>query len=109
MIDWQAKVISPNVSKFGQSAIYIHNKKSFELMGIFDSAYTDVDVVDGLPVTTLKSCFGFNVSDLPVEAQQSAFLLVKAALGEPLQDTTYRIKEVRLDGHGWVRLMLNRK
>ena len=107
MIDWQGKVVAPLISKFGQPAQLTRDGKTYMLAGVFDEAYSEVTVADGMPVTTVAPCFGFDLADLPAVPRQKDRLLVQAALGAPLTDTQYIVKQVRIDGHGWCRLLLN--
>ncbi|MGF6978954.1 hypothetical protein QFZ94_007469 [Paraburkholderia sp. JPY465] len=109
MIDWDSLLLAPVESVFGQSANYYSADGHYAalLNGVFDEAVTDVDVMDGVPVTTKRPCYGFRVSQLPVTAQQGDTLLIPAAPGAPLADTTYVVREVRVDGHGWCLLLLN--
>ena len=109
MIDWDALLLGPLNRVFGQQAEYTtpDGSSSWLITGVFDEAYTDVDVVNGEPVTTTHPCFGFPVSLMSGRVQKSGKLFVPAAPGAPLQDTIYIVKQVRNDGHGWCRLMLN--
>jgi hypothetical protein len=108
VIDWDAVLLRPVEGIFGQAAIYLANDGvQTPLNGVFDEAVADVDVMDGLPVTTLRPCFGFRVIQLASAAAQGDSLLVYAALPAPLVDTTFFVREVRKDGHGWCFLLLN--
>lgn len=110
-IDWQAKVLSPLVAVFGQPLTYFTVKSRYQdeylLSGIFDEAYTDINVVDGLTVTSVSPCVGINLVDLQVAPRQKDKILVKAGLGAPLVDTLFIVKKVMPDGHGGCRLLLN--
>lgn len=117
MIDWQSKVVAPCVSAFGQAATIVWNGQTFPLAsgGVFDEAFTETDVSDGMPVTTTKPCLGINTGDVnlggqPLSALQGARVTVFASLfpgGAPAADTDYIVQEARADGHGWARLILN--
>ncbi|MPW44746.1 head-tail joining protein [Acinetobacter guerrae] len=110
-VDWQNKVLSPLVGVFGQPITYFSVKDKYKveylLSGIFDEAYTDINIVDGLTVTSVSPCVGINLVDLPVEPRQKDKILVQASFGAPLVDTLYIVKKVMLDGHGGCRLLLN--
>jgi len=106
VIDWGSKVISPLVGKFGQPAVLTQAGLTYPVDGIFDEAYLDVDVSDGMPVTTKTPCFGFSLADLSVLPKQKDTLFIPAAPIAPKNDTNYIIREVQDDGHGWCRLLL---
>ncbi|BAP37740.1 hypothetical protein AS4_28000 [Acinetobacter guillouiae] len=110
-VDWQSKVLSPLMAVFGQPILYASVKDKYlvkhSLSGVFDEAYIDIQVVDSLHVTSVSPCIGLNLKDLPVTPRQKDQILVKASFGAPLVDTLYMVKEVRLDGHGGCRLLLN--
>jgi hypothetical protein len=108
MIDWDSVLLDPVQTIFGQPATYTtRTGQTWPLAGVFDEAVADVDVVDGVPVTTVRPCFGFRTVTLPVAAHQGDRLDIPAAPGAPLDDTPYVIREVRIDGHGWCFLLLN--
>jgi len=110
-INWYEKVLSPNMAVFGQPILYAPVKDKYrvqhEISGIFDEAYVDITVIDGLHTTSVSPCIGINLLDLPDAPRQKDQILVKASLGAPLVDTLYIVKEVRPDGHGSCRLLLN--
>lgn len=60
-----------------------------------------------MPVTTKTPCFGFAVANLSTTPKQKDKLFIAAVYEAPKVDTTYIIKEVQADGHGWCRLLLN--
>ncbi|MEX3690818.1 hypothetical protein AB3X91_11765 [Paraburkholderia sp. BR14263] len=109
MIDWDGVLLGPVEGVFGQPAVYqTADGRSFPLNGVFDEAFTDVDVVNGEQVTTTKPCYGFRVASLPVPPRQKDKLFIPSAPGAPLVDTTYVIKKApQIDGHGWCLLKLN--
>lgn len=110
MIDWDAVLLKPVEGIFGQPATYRTTAgDSYPLNGVFDEAVTDIDVVDGVSVTTVGPCYGFRVATLPIAARQRDTLFLPSAFGAPLMGTTYVIREVRIDGHGWCLLRLNLK
>lgn len=108
MIDWDSVVLAPVESVFGQPATYrAKDGHTYPLGGVFDEAVTNVDIVDGVPVTTTRPCYGYRVGTLAIAARQGDTLFIPAAPGAPLSDTTYVVREVRKDGHGWCFLLLN--
>lgn len=110
-VDWQSKVLSPLGAAFGQPISYFPVKDRYnvkhQLVGIFDEAYTDINIVDGLSVTSVSPCIGLNLADLPVAPRQKDQILIYASFGAPLTDTFYIVKKVMPDGHGGCRLLLN--
>ncbi len=110
-INWHEKVLSPNMAVFGQPILYVTVKDKYqvqhELSGIFDEAYVDITVVDGLHITSVSPCISINLLDLPSTPRQKDQIIVKASFGAPSDDTAYIVKEVRPDGHGSCRLLLN--
>ena len=108
VIDWDSVVLAPVEGIFGQPATFrARDGSAYSLAGVFDEAFTNVELVDSVPVTTTRPCFGFRVGTLPVTARQGDTLFIPAAPGAPLHDTTYAVREVRKDGHGWCFLLLN--
>ncbi|MGF6792768.1 head-tail joining protein [Paraburkholderia sp. 35.1] len=109
MIDWDSVLLAPVEGVFGQAANHTtaDGTTTTPLNGVFDEAVTDIDVIDGVPVTSKRPCFGFRVVQLAMAAVQGDTLLVFAASPAPLVDTTFVIREVRVDGHGWCFLLLN--
>ncbi|CAG9250215.1 conserved hypothetical protein [Burkholderia diffusa] len=108
MIAWDSLLLAPVEGIFGQPANYCTRDGAiYPLFGVFDEAVTDVDVTESPPVTTVHPVYGYRVSALPVPAHQGDTLSIAAAPGAPLIDTTYVIREVRIDGHGWGLLLLN--
>jgi len=110
-VDWQSKVLSPLMAAFGQPISYYPVKDKYQsnhkLTGVFDEAYTDINIVDGLSVTSVSPCIGINLADLPFAPRQKDQILVYASFGAPLTDTFYIVKKVMPDGHGGCRLLLN--
>ena len=115
MIDWQGKVVAPLQAAFGQPALVIFGGQNFPLSGVFDEAYKETDVSDGMPITTVSPSLGINTADVnlggqPVSALQDCRVTVYASPfpgGAPTVDTDYVVQEARADGHGWARLILN--
>jgi hypothetical protein len=108
-VAWDSLLLVPVEGVFGQPATWTNRagNTSALLNGVFDEAVRDVEVVDGIPVTSTRPCYGVRVAELPVLPKQGDTLLVLAGDPAPATDTTYVIREVRVDGHGWVLLLLN--
>lgn len=115
MIDWQRLVVAPLQAAFGQPATITFGGQNYDLNGVFDEAYKDVDVSDGMPVTTVSPALGINIGDVglgdqPVTELQDCRVTVYASPlpgGAPTVDTDYVVQQARPDGHGWALLILN--
>ena len=102
MIDWDKALLKPLMSVFGESITYSPAIGSaFPISGIFDEAYHDVDLAGGMGVTSAQPVVGVRLSEFLTQPQQDDVLTV-IRTGE-----TFKVKEVRIDGHGSAKLMLN--
>lgn len=102
MIDWDQVVIGPTVAVFGEAITYLPAAGgSLSITGVFDEAYSDVDLAGGTAVTTDSPVLGVQLSQFPATPAQGDQLTVMRTA------TTYVIREVRPDGHGSARLLLN--
>ncbi len=112
-VDWDTLLIGPTVACFGEPVTYTTPASTFPIVGVFDQAYRELMVIAardshsfsddmlGSGVTAERPVLGVQLSQFPPAAApaQSDTLVVRGAL--------YIVKEVRLDGHGWARLLLN--
>ncbi len=73
----------------------------YSLDGVFDEAFETVDPLSGLPAATLEVVFGASLSSFRSPPVMNDQLFI------PRTGTTYLVREVRPDGHGWVQLGLN--
>lgn len=101
-IDWDKAVLSPVMTVFGESMQYSPaSGASYSISGVFDEAYKEVDPLGGTGLT----------SDQPVLGVRSAQFLLPPKRGDQItrlaNGYVYQVKEVRPDGHGWLKLMLN--
>jgi voltage-gated potassium channel Kch len=113
-IDWNL-VIGPCMAVFGEPVTYFAKTASFAITGVFDEAYIELtplgagemeeryDLSLGSPshITAEMPVLGVQLTQFPPTAQpmQTDTLQVRGA--------TYVVREVRLDGHGAAKLMLN--
>lgn len=101
-IDWDAAVLGPCEAVFGEPATYIPaSGASYPITGVFDSAYKDVTLIDvGLDANAVQ----------PVLGVRSALFMSKPVQGDqvriPSVGKLYLVRDVRPDGHGWIKLML---
>lgn len=99
-IDFDATVLAACINTFGEPGTYIPFQYArFTVNGVFDEAYTDARVVEGMLVTTVTPVFGIRLSDFPNPPLQNDHLI--------LRGKAYKVREVRVDGHGSAKLMLN--
>lgn len=68
--------------------------------GVFDDAYSEPDLISGLPTNTVENTFG---------ARLAAFAAIPVqgdAITIPRLGKSYLVRDVQPDGHGWVQLKL---
>ncbi|WP_428492159.1 head-tail joining protein [Rhodopila sp.] len=109
-VDFDALVIGPCIAVFGEAVMY-YGEAIFPITGVFDEAYLELTPlgVGGMSdgnfgaVSTEKPVLGVQLSQFPVQHQpeQDDTLVVVRT------NATYRVKEVRVDGHGGAKLLLN--
>ena len=102
MIDWDNLVLAPLQDVFGEPVTFITKfGVQFAGAGVFDEAYREVDLAGGIAVTTESPVLGIRTSQLQVMLRQGDQVAV------PSRSRTYSIREVRIDGHGSAKLLLN--
>ncbi len=102
MIDWDAHVLGPLQGVFGEAVTYTpYGQPSFQISGIFDEAYRDIDLAGGMGITTEMPVLGVQLSQFPIQPMQGDSLTILRTA------ETFVVKEVRQDGHGSAKLMLN--
>lgn len=102
MIDWDAAVLGPLNGVFGESAWYMPaTTRPLPITGIFDEAYRDIDLAGGMGVSTTQPVLGVQLSQFPELPEQGDRLTIART------KETFIVKEVRPDGHGAAKLMLN--
>ena len=111
-IDWGTLVLGPNIAIFGQPVGYLSaTYGQANINAIFDEAYLQLDPLGRGPdgetfqlgspggVTTAKPVIGIRLSDLPFAPDQGDRVMIGT--------DTYVVKEVRADGKGGAKLLLN--
>jgi hypothetical protein len=107
MINFDELVLGPCMDTFGEvnqgypAPFYMPKSAGSYVMkgGIFDPSYTEIKLKDGIPVTVLMPVLGCRDIDFvgtPVQGDRVQ-----------LRGKTYDVREVRIDGHGGIELMLN--
>jgi hypothetical protein len=114
MIDFDALVLGPCMTVFGQPVTYYGARSYFAITGVFDEAYLPVDPFDegrgsssafgGMGgITTVMPILGVQLSQFPFDSQpQQGDRLVICTT-----NATYFVKEVRVDSHGGAKLVLS--
>lgn len=110
-IDWDAHVLGPVMSEFGEGAPSIEESLplytprrglAFRLAdAVFDSEYEQVTLDDaGNPSTSHRPVLGVRTSlfEEPPAQNDTVYL--------PSNDITYVVRDVQDDGHGHAKLML---
>jgi hypothetical protein len=102
-IDWDGVVLGPVVTVFGEPALYSPaDGAAYSITGVFDEAYQQIRLEDGqIPITTDLPVFGVRLAQFATPPRQGDQLSIVS------NGTAYAIREVRPDGHGWAKLMLN--
>jgi len=106
--DIDALILAPCVTAFGEVAQGFElatytpvEGEAFQIDGIFDRAYREIDPLTMLPITSAMPVIGVRVSQFPagVEPSQGDLITIRGVF--------YVVREVRADGHGAAKLMLN--
>lgn len=105
MIDWDSLVLSPCEKIFGESEPVLYEPASYESFsttGIFDKAYREQSSVgDVIGMTIEVPVLGIRLANFTNPPKQGDQLTITRT------NITYVVKEVRPDGHGSAKLMLN--
>lgn len=109
-VDWDALVLAPNMETFAEPVTFIPAGGGVITMfggsnigrGVFDQGNKDLTFDDGVATTTEIPTLGVRLSEFNVAPKVNDLIQV------PSVNTTYIVMEVRLDGHGWARLMLSK-
>lgn len=100
MIAWDALVLGPLQSTFGEPVTFLPaSGGSFAVNGIFDEAYREVDLAGGVAVTTEHPVLGIRTSAFQVLPKQGDQFTIRGA--------NYTVREVQVDGHGAAKVLLN--
>lgn len=105
MVDWDALVIGPLQAVFGEPVTYMPVTGSPHVItGIFDKAFhKEALFTDGsVGITTEAPVLGVQLS------QFSSIPLQNDRLSVASVNTTFVVREVRLDSHGGAKLILNK-
>lgn len=102
-IDWDGDVLTPLMGVFAEPVTYMPAAGAqYPAVGVFDREYLDVTLLeDGSENSTRRPVLGVQLSTLSAMPVQNDKVFV------PSVGLTYIVREVRPDGHGWAKLMLN--
>jgi hypothetical protein len=118
-IDWDRLVVAPLVRTtiFGDRVCYGDEVGTFEIAGVFDEAYIELTPLGrggidtenfnlGSPgaITGSMPVLGVQLSQFHREPRQGGVLMMLTGLHK---GERFEVKEVRPDGHGWAKLLLN--
>jgi hypothetical protein len=99
-------ILAPCMNTFGEvnqgypiPTYYPRLGEPFELNGVFDHAYREHVIQDGLPVTVTMPVFGVRASDCVIYPEPDDEISIRGK--------TYVVREARPDSHGHIKLMLN--
>lgn len=112
-VDWGTEVGTPTVDFFGGAAIYFpaDDSPSFNVVGVFDEAYREVIISDGLSYTSdAQPVIGITDSQFAANGwtpQQNDKVQIKDPLFPAAYNKIFIVKEPRPDSHGITKLMLN--
>jgi len=106
-VNWDALVIGPLQSIFAEAekiSYFPQTGNPLQITGVFDKGYHKDKIFDdgSVGVTTESPTLGIQLSQFPNLPLQNDRLSIVSV------NTTYVVREVRLDGHGGARLLLNR-
>ncbi|WP_454825393.1 head-tail joining protein [Paraburkholderia xenovorans] len=106
--DWRAVTDRMNgvvMKTFGENVRVLYMPASgatpYEVDGVFDEAFLELAVVDGVQVATVQPRLGIQVSQFEAAPVQDDQLQIKRT------GLIYVVREARLDGWGGGGLMLN--
>lgn len=105
-IDWDAMVLTPLNSVFGEEITYIPSstRTAVTVSGVFDEGYTQIDSIgEGVGASTVSPVLGVRAADFTATPRQRDEL-VRVKTGR-----RYVVKDVQPDSHGHIKLLLNAK
>lgn len=104
-VNWDALVIGPLQGVFGESVTYMpFAGGSLSITGVFDNAYLKEVMFEDAStgVTEVSAVLGVQLSQFQIPPVQNDQLSVVSV------NTTYLVREVRLDSRGGAKLLLSK-
>lgn len=108
MIDWDTDVLAPmmDAGVFGENVQPVYTPKGclpFSIDGVFDDAYVGLSLEGAEPeFQTLSPVLGVRLAQFPAGTTPNQGDTVRVAS----VNTTYKVMSVKVDGHGWAKLVL---
>lgn len=111
-VDFDALVVGPTMSIFGDSYQYSSPAGTFQIVGVFNEAYLDIDPLGRGGIASEGANWGGpgTISgSMPVLGVQMRQFIVPPAQGDLVlvKGVTYTVREARPDGQGGALLFLN--
>lgn len=111
MIDWDGLVVGAVTQVFGEAVTYFpQGAAAFAATGVYDEEYLDQDAVGREPLAQIGGMVNLSGSRPVLGVQLSAFP-VQPSQGDLVKvlrtGDTFVVREVRPDGHGHAKLLLN--
>jgi len=102
--DFDGHILAPLFGQFAEAVTYTHaGGATLAIRGIFDEAYRELIPQGGvLAYTTERPVCGIRLVEFGDAPPQQGDVLTVNRTGN-----VYEVQEVRLDGHGAAKLMLN--
>lgn len=102
-LDWDALTHAAVSDAFAEPVLYQPaGGGSFTIHGVFDEAYAEVQVLDGVPVSSVSPVLGVWLAQFGGTPPEAGDRLTLVRTG-----TAYVVNNVNPDGHGWAILPLN--
>jgi hypothetical protein len=103
MIDWDAVVVSPCVSVFGEPATFMPLAGgSFPVTVVFDNAYREVTTSEfGTEIMSVYPAAGIALSGFPSVPVQGDKITITS------NGNTYAVRKPKPDSHGGMHLILS--
>jgi hypothetical protein len=107
VVDWDQEVLSELMGELGNAEITYRPASGapYAVEGIFEAQYQELKIIDDVGVTTVRPALGVQLSQFRASPVQNDKVSINCA--DAGVNSTYVVREVRPDGYGFARLMLN--
>jgi hypothetical protein len=111
-VDWDRFLLAPVMAVFGEDLLSASTlprympaapgAAAFDLVdAVFDREFQEIVMIDEVPNATMRPVLGVRLALFAAPPVQNDKVFI------PSVGVTYIVREVRPDGHGWAKLMLN--